>query len=138
MEVHDSTGVPQDPGAPEVELRLPADNAYAAVLRMTATGLAARADFTVDAIEDLRIAVGEAGALLLPLARAGSTLETRFTILPGRLRVQMHTRPVTGAEIDRASFAWQVLTTLAENCTTTRAGSGVGVAFEITSCHPEY
>ena len=41
-----------------MELRLPADSAYLAVLRTTTAGLAARLDFTLDDIEDLRIAVG--------------------------------------------------------------------------------
>ena len=41
----------------DVELRLPADGAYVSVLRTTTAGLAARLDFTIDDIEDLRIAV---------------------------------------------------------------------------------
>jgi serine/threonine-protein kinase RsbW len=49
-----------------VELRLPADGAYLSVLRTATAGLAARLDFTLDEIEDLRIAVDEACALLLP------------------------------------------------------------------------
>ena len=44
----------------DVELRLPAEGAYATVVRTTAAGLAARLDFTIDDIEDLRIAIGEA------------------------------------------------------------------------------
>ena len=39
----------------DVELRLPADSAYASVLRTTTAGLAARLDFPIDDIEDLRI-----------------------------------------------------------------------------------
>ncbi|HEY9379199.1 MAG TPA: anti-sigma regulatory factor, partial [Jiangellaceae bacterium] len=39
-----------------VELRVPATGAYVSVLRTAAAGLAARLDFTVDDIEDLRIA----------------------------------------------------------------------------------
>ena len=46
----------------DVELRLPADGAYVSVLRTTTAGLAARLDFPIDDIEDLRIAVGEACA----------------------------------------------------------------------------
>ena len=53
-----------------VELRLPADAAYLSVLRTATAGLAARLDFTLDEIEDLRIAVDEACAMLLPDADA--------------------------------------------------------------------
>ena len=55
---------------PDVELRIPADSAYVAVLRMATAGLAARLDFTLDDIEDLRIAVDEACAMVLPRRRA--------------------------------------------------------------------
>src|SRR6478735_3271011 len=48
-----------------VDLRVPADPAYLAVLRTATAGLAARLDLTLDEIEDLRIAVDEACALLL-------------------------------------------------------------------------
>ena len=60
--------------SPDVELRLPAESAYVAVLRMTTAGLAARLDFTLDDIEDLRMAVGEACALVLEHADPGGDL----------------------------------------------------------------
>src|SRR5687768_18575580 len=71
----------------DVELRLPADSAYVSVLRTTTAGLAARLDFTIDDIEDLRIAVGEASALVLPEAAEGSDLVCRFHMHPGRLTI---------------------------------------------------
>ena len=43
-----------------VEVRLPALSAYVSVLRTVTAGLAARLDFTLDEIEDLRIAIDEA------------------------------------------------------------------------------
>ncbi len=61
---------------PDVELRIPADSAYLAVLRTPTAGLAARLDFTLDDIEDLRMAVGEASALALPAAEPGSGRKT--------------------------------------------------------------
>ena len=63
-----------------VELRLPAEPAYLSVLRTATAGLAARLDFTLDEIEDLRIAVDEACALLLPDAVAGEPLTCRFVL----------------------------------------------------------
>jgi serine/threonine-protein kinase RsbW len=43
-----------------VVLTVPADGAYLSVLRTATAGLAARLHFTLDEIEDLRIAVDEA------------------------------------------------------------------------------
>ena len=44
---------------PHAELRLPADSAYLAVLRTATAGLAARINFTLDDIEDLRELAGD-------------------------------------------------------------------------------
>jgi serine/threonine-protein kinase RsbW len=97
----------------DVELRLPADSAYVSVLRTTTAGLAARLDFTIDDIEDLRIAVGEASALVLPEADEGSDLVCRFQMDPGRLTITVTVTATDPPTIDRDSFGWQVLTTLA-------------------------
>jgi len=61
--------------------------AYVAVLRMTTAGLAARLDFTLDDIEDLRIAVGEACAMVLEQARADGDLHATFDLGSGELSV---------------------------------------------------
>jgi serine/threonine-protein kinase RsbW len=55
-------------GRDVVVLRLPAVGAYLSVLRTATASLASRLDFTIDDIEDLRIAVDEACAMLLAQA----------------------------------------------------------------------
>src|SRR2546430_16011483 len=55
-------------GSDVVVLVVPADGSYLAVLRTATAGLAARLQFTLDEIEDLRIAVDEACAILLAVA----------------------------------------------------------------------
>ncbi len=72
---------------PDVELRIPADSAYLAVLRTATAGLAARLDFTLDDIEDLRIAVDEACAMVLPQARPNSDLTCTFDLAATQLTV---------------------------------------------------
>jgi serine/threonine-protein kinase RsbW len=97
----------------DVELRVPADGVYVSVVRTTTAGLAARLDFLIDDIEDLRIAVGEACAMVLPEADEGSQLVCSYHLAPGRLTVVV---AVTAADPDGPeydSFAWQVLSTLA-------------------------
>jgi serine/threonine-protein kinase RsbW len=106
---------PTGPAAPsraDVELRVPADSAYVAVLRTTSAGLAARLDFTLDDIEDLRMAVGEASALVLPEALPGSDLVCEFFMRPGELTIQVSVPSPSPTPPDEDSFAWQVLTTL--------------------------
>ena len=102
----------------DVELRVPADSAYVSVLRTTTAGLAARLDFPIDDIEDLRIAVGEASAMVLPEADEAADLVCRFFMSPGRLTVTVGVDSAHGAlKPDYDSFAWQVLATLAGHAT---------------------
>jgi serine/threonine-protein kinase RsbW len=96
-----------------VELRVPASSAYVSVLRTAAAGLAARLDFTVDDIEDLRIAVDEACAVILPLAEEGARLSARFDLEPGRLQVAVSVPSAATEPPARNTFAWTVLTALA-------------------------
>ena len=97
---------------PDVELRIPADSAYLAVLRTATAGLAARLDFTLDDIEDLRIAVDEACAMVLPQARVDSDLTCAFDLEPTRLTVAVTAECDTPQAPDRDSFAWTVLSAL--------------------------
>ena len=75
----------------DVELRLPAEGAYAAVVRTTAAGLAARLDFTIDDIEDLRIAIGEATALAIASADPDTDLVACFFFGTETLTVTLET-----------------------------------------------
>jgi serine/threonine-protein kinase RsbW len=102
-----------DRGDDVVELRLPADGAYLSVLRTATAGLAARLDFTLDEIEDLRIAVDEACALLLPDAVPGSAMTCLFSLADGALAVTVRVPSRTGRVPRRNTFAWTVLTALA-------------------------
>ena len=108
-----STGPITEGRRADVELRLPADSAYVSVLRTTTAGLAARLDFTIDDIEDLRIAVGEACAMVLPEADPGGPLLAEFFLAPSLLTVRVTVNGSDFGEPDYDSFAWQVLDTLA-------------------------
>ena len=96
-----------------VVLRLPADGAYLAVLRTAAAGLASRLNFTLDDIEDLRIAVDEACAMLLPRAGSDAILECAFELKAGELDIAVSLPTTDGALPSRDTFAWTVLTALA-------------------------
>jgi serine/threonine-protein kinase RsbW len=81
---------------------------------MTA-GLAARLDFTLDEIEDLRIAVDEACAMLLPAAVPGAELDVEYELSPDALRVSVTVLTLDGVQPARDTFAWTVLSALAGN-----------------------
>jgi serine/threonine-protein kinase RsbW len=110
--VNESSRASAPSGAPSdrIVLRVPADPAYLAVLRTATAGLAARLDLTLDEIEDLRIAVDEACALLLPGTGQGDELTAVFDLHPDALDVEITgpTQPLP----EPASFAWAVLEAL--------------------------
>lgn len=96
-----------------VVVTLPAAGAYLSVLRTTTAGLAARLDFTLDDIEDLRIAVDEACALLLADALPGSDLRCGFELTATAITITVTVSTVSGLTPSRDTFAWTVLTALA-------------------------
>lgn len=116
----------------EVEIRLPAEGAYAAVLRTTTAALAARLDFTIDDIEDLRMAVAEANAMVLEQADPGSDLVCTCRLAPGRMVLSVSVASA-GAVPDLQSFAWQVLTTLAADADIDTSGGRYTVTMTMTS-----
>ncbi|RZU50044.1 serine/threonine-protein kinase RsbW [Krasilnikovia cinnamomea] len=96
-----------------VLLTVPADGGFLSVLRTATAGLAARLHFALDEIEDLRIAVDEACAMLLAIATRGAELACRFAVTEDALTVEVSVSTVRGARLPaESSFAWKVLTAL--------------------------
>lgn len=96
-----------------VTVRLPAAAAYLAVLRTTTASLAARLDFTLDEIEDLRIAVDEACCLLLAGVAPDAELSAVFEMNEDSINITVSAPSTTGHGPARDSFAWTVLSALA-------------------------
>jgi serine/threonine-protein kinase RsbW len=83
------------------------------VLRTATAGLAARLDFTLDEIEDLRIAVDEACAMLLAQAIPGSNLECGFDLGAEEMTIIVSVVAARPRIPARDTFAWTVLSALA-------------------------
>jgi serine/threonine-protein kinase RsbW len=97
----------------QVIVRMPAEGAYLSVLRTATAGLAARLDFTLDEIEDLRIAVDEACAMLLSQAVPGASLECGFTLGADNMAIAVSVPCLEPQQPASDTFAWTVLTALA-------------------------
>ncbi len=132
-----TTGPTTEGRRADVELRLPADSAFASVLRTTTAGLAARLDFPIDDIEDLRIAVGEASAMVLPEAAVDSDLTCRFFMSSGSLTVSVAVDVDQPVSPDLDSFAWQVLTTLATSARVDDADGSFAITLTMESGQTE-
>jgi serine/threonine-protein kinase RsbW len=100
-------------GRDVVQMKLPAAGVYLSVLRTATAALAARLDFTLDEIEDLRIAVDEACAMLLAGAVPGADIEVEFVLGGDQLQVCVTVLTLDGEQPSRDTFAWTVLSALA-------------------------
>src|SRR5580700_2889639 len=92
---------------------MPAESAYLSVLRTATAGLAARLDFTLDEIEDLRIAIDEACAMLLAQAIPGTDLECGFELGADQVTITVSVTAAQPKMPARDTFAWTVLSALA-------------------------
>lgn len=107
---------------PTVTLRIPAQSAYVVLIRAAVSAMCARLDFTIDRIEDVKLAVDESAALLLSDVEPGAALDVVFTPdIPAGLRVQMSCPTVHGRTLKRDSFTWTVLTALVDEVVATVA-----------------
>ena len=96
-----------------ITLSVPAEAGYLTVVRTAAAAVAGRLGATVDDIEDLRIAVNEACAVLLAHADDDSDLSCRFEIgEDGRLGFRVLVPSSQGEVPEPGSFAWMVLESL--------------------------
>jgi serine/threonine-protein kinase RsbW len=95
-----------------MELRTVASTNVIPTIRTVAADLAARADFDLDAIDDLRMAVDDLCAMVVRIAVDKAGLRCAFTVRPERIEVDV--------EIDIAdplptgSFGWRVLECLTD------------------------
>jgi serine/threonine-protein kinase RsbW len=108
-----STAPRRRASADYVQVRMPAEGAYLSVLRTAAAGLAARLDFTLDEIEDLRIAIDEACAMLLAQAIPGTDLECAFELGNDQVTITVSVVAAQPRMPARDTFAWTVLSALA-------------------------
>lgn len=118
---------------PDAEVRLPAETAYVAVLRMSAAGIAARLDFTLEDIEDLKMAVSEACALVLTDATPGGSLTAQFFLSAQQIEVRVTADAISPTPPDPDSFGWQVLSTAASAASASATPDGVTIRLAVTS-----
>jgi serine/threonine-protein kinase RsbW len=115
-------------GVSSVEVRTSASAALIPTIRAVASDLAARADFDLDAISDLRMAVDEACATLVDLAASTSSLLCTFLVRGDSIEVRAQvTTDRPDAEVSTDTFGWRVLQTLADDVTVDHSPGGDGV-----------
>jgi serine/threonine-protein kinase RsbW len=108
-------GAQDDADDPDgIELRIGARLEQLPIIRSLAATVAIRADFDLDSIADLKLAVDEACSTLITRAIPGSGLTCRFLLRDDEIRFVGMATSASEAEPRRDSFGWRVLTTLTD------------------------
>lgn len=100
----------------KVSISIPASPEYVQVVRLVASGLAARLKFSLDDIEDLKIAVDELSAYLTGTQGREGSLEITFEIDQDRIEITGagHFAPGQKVRSDLTEFSRMILDTVAD------------------------
>ena len=99
-----------------VRVRIPASPVYLRVVRLIAADLASRLGFTIDEIEDLKIAVDELAAYMTGSQGREGTLSISFTVDEGEIRIsgEGHFLPGSRVRTELTDFSRTILETVAD------------------------
>lgn len=107
-------GTPADPRVPEVHLALPATPEFVRLARVTATGLASRAGFSIDEVEDLRLAIDELCFTLIGSKGRPGQLSLRYRLDGSALEVEGSVNGTEGAAPHLSEWSDQILDALVD------------------------
>jgi serine/threonine-protein kinase RsbW len=100
--------------AERLELRVPSTATQLPAVRAMAGDLAMRMDYDLDSVEDLRLAVDEACAILAAIGDADEPLTVVFESTRTGLHIEAWVPAAEGTTVPRDGFGWAVLQTLAD------------------------
>ena len=107
-----------------IDLAVPATPEYVGLIRSAAAHIAAHADLTIDAIDDLRLAVDDAFAVLIAHKPDSGVVTIKFQIHSERLDIEL-TGPAGSPPPDKTSFAWTVLSALVHEVSADTSPAGL-------------
>jgi serine/threonine-protein kinase RsbW len=101
-----------NPAAPFIELRLPPDPAYLRIARLATGDMGGRAGFSIDELDDVRLAVDELCSILI--GAGGHVIELRFQVHERTLIIDGRT-PDVGAPIEPSDLSELLLRGLVDS-----------------------
>lgn len=107
-----------------VLVRVGAAAAHLPPLRTVAADLATRADFDLDSVADLRLAVDEAAAELIAVAARGALLTSTYLVDDDQMQITVSVPTAADVTLRRDTFGWRVLATLVDEVHVVDAAQG--------------
>jgi serine/threonine-protein kinase RsbW len=108
----------EDGSPEEIELRIGAVLTNLPIIRSLAASIAMRADFDLDSIADLRLAVDEACSTLITQGAPNAALTCSFKVSGDEIRFTVTVPSTRDAKPSSDSFGWRVLSTLTDHTAT--------------------
>jgi len=118
----------------EIHLEVPTTPDLLRLVRVVASGLASRLGFSIDAIDDIRLAVDELCWTVASRAGPSSSLAVRFVIIDGSFMVEGRVRPGPGDASDArglTALSERILSTLVEDYALLEPAGGQGAGFRM-------
>lgn len=99
-----------------ISIKIPASPEYLKVVRLIVSGLASRLKFTIDDIEDLKIAVDELSAYLTGAQGREGSLDIAFDVHDDRIEIRGagHFSAGTKVRTDLTEMSQKILETVAD------------------------
>jgi serine/threonine-protein kinase RsbW len=108
--------MPEIPRPEVISVEIPASPAYLRVVRLVASGLATRLKFTIDEIEDLKIAVDELASYMTGSQGREGSLQIDFTVTERRMEITGtgHLEPGSKVRTELTDFSRTILETVVD------------------------
>ena len=103
---------------PVVELSVPAATSHVSLIRSATAAVCAQADFTIDRLDDVQLAVDEACALIVADAPHGTQLVVTWRVSGHEVDIELSAPSASGRPVATNTFAWTVLTALVDRVQT--------------------
>lgn len=116
-----------------VALTIPAHAKHVALARTAAASMAAHAGFTIDRIDDVRLAIDEAVALSLPYADLDNVIGVELELISSGLEIRIRTNTSKSARPSENTFAWTVLSALVDELRTDLTHTVLIVSLRLTT-----
>lgn len=104
--------------ASQVELTVPADPSFVSLVRAATAAICARADFPIDRLEDLRLAIDEACSIVIADAPGDAMMAVTWWLDGAHVRMRVSARSSSGRPVSTDTFSWTVLTALVDSVET--------------------
>jgi serine/threonine-protein kinase RsbW len=121
-ETNDQDDGVTDPNEPFIELRIPPEATYVRVARLAAGDMGGRTGFSVDEIEDLRLAVDEVCAILIGVG--GHVIELRMQVRARTLVIEGST-PNASSVLAPSDLSEMLIRALVDSCVFSTRGRDV-------------